>query len=270
MRLCEQRGITATGLKRVDADVTNPQQVAEVIQAHRPDLVLNATAYNLVDKAEQEPEAALQTNTLAVRNLAMACQQISARFVHISTDYVFGGEADTPYEEQDPTHPLSAYAISKLAGEHAALAYAPDSLVVRTCGVFGVAGAQSSRGNFIETMLRLARRGDPVRVIADSVATPTSASELARCTLDLEERQLSGIFHCGGGQPISWFDYAKLIFAAAGEQPVLEPVPGSEHKTAAKRPKYSALSNNKMHNAGVQQVMSLQECVSLYLRHRSA
>ena len=177
-----------------------------------PAVVVNAAAYNQVDIAEREPKAAYLVNALAVRNLAVACRQIGAVLVHFSTDYVFDGRARRPYTEEDATHPLGAYAVSKLAGELYARAYLDNALVIRTSGVFGLAGRHTAHGNFIELMLRLASEGRPIRVVEDHVASPTFAPLLAARTLDLVERAEYGVFHIGGGTPISWYDYSRMIF----------------------------------------------------------
>jgi dTDP-4-dehydrorhamnose reductase len=232
------------------------------------DLVLNAAAYNQVDVAEKEPQAAFLVNGLAVRNLAVACRQIDARLVHFSTDYVFDGRARHPYAEDDPTHPLSAYAVSKLAGELYAQAYLDRVLVVRTSGVFGPGGLATARGNFVELMLRLAGAGQPIRVVEDHVASPTYAPLLAARTVDLVERNLAGIFHIGGGIPISWFEFARTIFELAGIAPPLLATNEREYRTAAQRPRYSALSNAKIERVGLAPMPPLREVLSQYLAGR--
>jgi len=190
--------------------------------------------------------------------------------VHFSTDYVFDGAASRPYTEEDPTHPLGAYAVSKLAGELYAQAYLENALIVRTSGVFGPGGLKTARGNFVELMLRLASATppQPIRVVEDHVASPTYAPVLAARTLDMVERGCTGIFHAGGGTAISWFEYAKLIFAAAGVKPELQPTNEREYRTAARRPKYSALSNRKMEAAGVAAFPPLADAIRDYLEIR--
>ena len=184
----------------------------------------------------------------------MACRQIDARLVHFSTDYVFDGTATRPYAEEDPTHPLGAYAVSKLAGEIYAQAYLDKALIVRTSGVFGPGGLATARGNFVEIMLRMAASNQPIRIVEDHFASPTYTPFLAARTADLIERGQSGVFHAGGGTPISWFDFAQIIFDVAGLHPALHLTSVREYRTPARRPKYSALSNAKMERAGVEQV----------------
>jgi dTDP-4-dehydrorhamnose reductase len=230
--------------------------------------VVNAAAYNQVDVAEKEPLAAYQVNALAVRNLAVACRQIDALLVHFSTDYVFDGTKGSPYVETDATHPLGAYAVSKLGGELYAQAYLDHPLIVRTSGVFGPGGLNTARGNFIELMLRLAKSGQTIRVVEDHVASPTYAPVLAARTADLVEKKARGVFHIGGGTPVSWFEYARTIFRLAGVDPELRPTNEREYRTAARRPKYSALSNAKMESLGIEPFPSMETAIKSYLQLR--
>jgi dTDP-4-dehydrorhamnose reductase len=231
-------------------------------------LVINSAAYNQVDVAESEPQAAFLVNALAVRNIALACRQIDARLVQFSTDYVFDGFARHPYAEDDPTHPLGAYAVSKLAGEFYAQAYLSQALIVRTSGVFGPGALHTSRGNFVVLMLRLARSRQRIRVVEDHVASPTFAPLLAARTLDLVEARRTGVFHVGGGTPISWFHFAQAIFEIAGLKPELQATNEREYRTSARRPKYSALSNGKMERAGLEPMPPLRDALEGYFTQR--
>ncbi len=266
------RGYTAHGFERKAIDITDREVVEKCVTDLDPGVVFNAAAYNQVDVAEREPQAAFLANALGVRNLAMACRQSDARLVHYSTDYVFDGSAGRPYVEEDPTHPLGAYAVSKLAGELYAQAYLDAPLIIRTSGVFGPGGLKTARGNFIELMLRLASAPSPqpIRVVEDHVASPTYAPLLAARSLDLLERNCHGVFHVGGGTPISWFDYARMIFDTAGVHPQLQPTNEREYRTAARRPKYSALSNARMESEGVAAFPPLAEAVKMYMSIRGA
>jgi dTDP-4-dehydrorhamnose reductase len=254
---------------RAHADITDPAAVERALAGFDAEVVLNAAAYNQVDVAEKEPQAAFLVNALAVRNLALACRQIDARLVHFSTDYVFDGTATRPYVEEDPTHPLGAYAVSKLAGEIYAQAYLDKALIVRTSGVFGPGGLATARGNFVEIMLRLAGSSQPIRMVEDHFASPTFAPFLAARTADLLERGQSGVFHAGGGTPISWFDFAQIIFEVAGLHPALHRSSEREYRTPARRPKYSALSNAKMERAGIEPMPSLRQAVEDYFNERN-
>jgi dTDP-4-dehydrorhamnose reductase len=264
------RGYQTAAWDRRQLDISDTAAVETALASCEAEVVFNSAAYNQVDVAEKEPLAALQVNALAVRNVALACRQLDARLIHFSTDYVFDGLASKPYSEDAPTHPLSAYAVSKLAGELYAQAYLEAPLIVRTCGVFGPAGRLTARGNFVELMLRLAGSARPIRVVEDHVASPTFAPWLAACTVDLVERGQTGVFHIGGGTPIAWFDFARMIFEVAGLTPELTPTNEREYRTAAKRPKYSALSNAKMEAAGVTPMPPLREALETYFSRRQA
>lgn len=268
-RVFEAAGYTVLRLTRTEFDITNAAAVEDHLAPFEPELVINAAAYNMVDVAEQEPLAAYQVNGLAVRNLAVVCRQLDAQLVHFSTDYVFDGTKGSPYVETDPVRPLGAYAVSKLAGELYAQAYLDNPLIIRTSGVFGPGGLLTARGNFIELMLRLAAGGQTIRVVEDHIASPTYAPALAERTLALVQAGLTGVYHAGGGQAISWHDYARLIFDAAGLQPELRATNEREYRTAARRPRFSALSNAKLDQV-VAPMPPLTEAIRLYLSARQA
>lgn len=259
-----RRGYEVQSYERRQIDVSDPTTVEAALAQFDPGVVFNAAAYNQVDVAEREPQAAYLANALAVRNLAVACRQIDARLVHYSTDYVFDGTLGRAYHETDATHPLGAYAVSKLAGELYAQAYLDRPLIVRTSGVFGPGGRTTNRGNFLELMLRLAKGGQPIRVVQDFVASPTYAPLLASRSIDLLDRDQAGVFHVGGGTPISWFDFASIIFKTAGVHPELSATTSREYRTEAKRPQFSALSNAKMEAAGIAPMPSMEEAVRSY------
>lgn len=267
-RELERRQWVVRKFDRQSLDVTDSGRVESAVAQAEAQVVINAAAYNQVDIAEREPLAAYQANALAVRNLAMACRQADAQLVHYSTDYVFDGTKGSPYVETDTPHPLGAYAVSKLAGELYAQAYLADPLIIRTSGVFGPGGMFTPRGNFVELMLRLAKNNSPIRVVMDHVASPTYAPAMASRTVDLLERNIHGLFHMGGGEAISWYDYAKLIFELAGLSPELQPTDEREYRTAARRPKYSALSNSKLDATGIAPMPSLRSAVADYLQAR--
>jgi len=262
------RGYEVAGFDRSSVDITDSALVERTLAQLDPAIVINAAAYNQVDVAEKEPLAAFQGNALAVRNLAVACCQMDAHLVHFSTDYVFDGRAGRAYREEDATCPLGAYAVSKLAGELYVSAYLDRYLIVRTSGVFGPGGLTTARGNFVELMLRLAAQNGPIRVVEDHVASPTYSPALAARTADLVEKGAQGVFHAGGGTPISWYDWAVKIFEAAGLSPQLKPTNEREFRTAARRPKYSALSNAKMEALGIAPMPSLDQAIRSYLAVR--
>jgi dTDP-4-dehydrorhamnose reductase len=260
-----RRGYEVRAFERAALDICEAAKVDEALADFKPSAVFNAAAYNQVDLAEREPLAAFQSNALGVRNLAVGCKRCGARLIHFSTDYVFDGALGRPYVESDATHPLGAYAVSKLAGELYCQAYLDRPIIVRTSGVFGPAGRRTSRGNFIELMLRLAREGKPIRVVEDYFASPTYAPALASRAIDLLELDLDGVFHIGGGQPVSWFEFARMIFEKAGAAADLSPTNAAEYVTAAARPPYSALENARIRQHNVATMPDLAKAVDDYL-----
>ena len=269
VRELQARGYATAGFDRGEVDITDGAAVENAVAGHEAGVVFNCAAYNQVDVAESEPEAAFQINALSVRHMAMACRQADAQLVQFSTDYVFDGFTHQPYAEDDHPHPLSAYAVSKLAGELYARAYLDRALIVRTSGVYGPGGRRTPRGNFVELMLRLATSGQPIRVVQDHVASPTFAPLLAARAVDLAERGQSGVFHVGGGAPISWFQFARLIFQTAGMDPLVLATNQREYRTAARRPQYSALSNGKMERLGLEPMPPVAAALERYFAERS-
>jgi dTDP-4-dehydrorhamnose reductase len=269
VRELKERRYAVMAWDRSQVDIADQAAVEKALAGYEAEVVFNAAAYNQVDVAEKEPQAAFMVNGLAVRSLALGCRQVDAQLVHFSTDYVFDGLARHPYVEEDLPRPLGAYAVSKLAGELYARAYLDRALVVRTSGVYGPGGLGTARGNFVEVMLRLAASPSPIRVVEDHVASPAYAPALASRTIDLVERKLDGIFHIGGGYPISWFEFAKLIFEAAGVQAKLVATNEREYRTPARRPRYSALSNAKMERAGLTPMLPLKEALKDYFARRA-
>jgi len=261
-------GLAVTALSRSALDITNAEAVEEKVAAADPDVVINSAAYNMVDVAEEEPLAAYQVNALAVRNIAMACRHVDARLVHFSTDYVFDGTAGRAYTEADLVHPLGAYAVSKLAGEHYALAYLDRALVIRVSGVFGPAGARTARSNFVELMLRLAAGGKDIRVVEDHVASPSYAPAIASRTFQALKLGVTGVLHMGGGRAISWYQWAKMIFEKAGLNPPLKATDEREYRTAARRPKFSALENTRMRELEIDAMPPLEEALASYFERR--
>ncbi len=184
-------------LTREQADLTRPDQLRATLTDLRPDLVVNCAAYNFVDQAESEPDAAFAVNAWGVRHLAVVCRDLGTTLVHFSTDYVFGLDAArrTPYAEAHAPGPVSVYGLSKLAGEYVVRALCPRHFVIRTCGLYGVWGSGGKGGNFVETMLRLAGQGKPLRVVADQTCTPSTTVDVAAATARLIETQRYGLYH---------------------------------------------------------------------------
>ncbi len=233
-------GVTLIAPPEADFDIANPDVVARVVAAAQPDLLVNAAAWTAVDKAEAEEDAALLINATAVGLLAAAAAAAGARFVQISTDYVFDGRGHTPYAPHTPPAPASAYGRTKLAGEQAAAAHHPAALIIRTAWVYAAAG-----NNFVRTMLRLMAERDEVRVVADQIGTPTHAASLARAIWALDGQ--FGLYHWTDAGVASWYDFAVAIQEEAlalgllDRQVPIIPIATADYPTPAQRPAYSVL-----------------------------
>ncbi len=235
-----------TGLHREHIDLTETKQIAAHIEAGY-DLVINATAYTAVDKAESEEALAQTINADAPTAMAEACKAVDTPFIHFSTDYVFAGDAEQPYAESDQTDPQGVYGATKLAGEQAILDSGAEAYIFRTAWVY----SQRSN-NFYKTMLRLAADRDELGIVADQVGSPTYAGSIAEATLSVANSILSdkkaeqGVYHLTNNGIASWFDFAQAIFAANKVDIKLNGITTADFPTPAKRPAYSVLANNKL------------------------
>jgi len=228
-------------------DLADRQQVHSVLETLEPDTVVNAAAYNQVDLAEQHPLTACTVNALGPRYLTEYCAAHDVRLVHFSSDYVFGqdGSRDRPYTEQDLPGPISAYGSSKLAGETFVQGGCPKHFVIRTCGLYGQASRPGGT-NFVNTMLRLAAAGQPLRVVADQYCTPTSTTSLADAVCQLLETEQYGLYHATNSGHTSWREFARLIFELQGLQIEVQPITSDEFGAPARRPPYSVLDCSKL------------------------
>jgi dTDP-4-dehydrorhamnose reductase len=258
-------------LTRADLDLSEPETIAPAVAALRPAVLVNCAADNFVDKAEAEPAAAFAVNAWGVRELARACRSAGAKLVHLSTDYVFGLDATRtrPLAEDDPPGPVGVYGLSKLAGEYLVRAESPDNLVVRTCGLYGVRGSGGKGGNFVETMLRVAGQGKPLRVVHDQRCTPTYTADLADAVAGLIRVGATGLYHVTSGGDCTWYEFAAEIFRRAGVKADLTPITTAEFGAAARRPAYSVLSTAKLAAAGVPALRPWPEALAAYLDERA-
>jgi dTDP-4-dehydrorhamnose reductase len=256
-------------LARTALDITDASAVTRALDEIAPDLVINGAAYNLVDKAESEPEAALRLNALGPALLARECAERGAVLVHFSTDFVFDGAKQAPYTEADTARPLGVYGASKLAGENIVLATSPRHYAIRVCRLFGPVESgtitQKPAGNFPLLMLKLARERQSVRVVNDQIGSPTYTPDLARSVWQLLEKSEGGLFQLSNAGEISFADYAREIFEIAGVQCQVEAVSSEAYGAAARRPKYSTLSNEKAHACGVTPLRHWREALTEFL-----
>ena len=228
-----------TALTHGQLDITDASAVREAVATHRPELVLNAAAWNAVDRAESEPEAAFRGNALGPRKLALASAEVGAAILQLSTDYVFDGEAGRPYHELDRPHPLSVYGESKLAGEEAVRELNPRHHIVRTAWLYAPRGR-----NFCHTMLELAKKG-PVSVVDDQRGSPTYAPHLADAIAQLVESQSFGTWHVAGSGVASWYELAQELFRRCGVTTEVRPVKTVAVPRPALRPRFSALVSER-------------------------
>ena len=257
-----------TPLTRQHIDVTDHARTREVLLDSKPQVIVNTTAYHRVDDCEKQPEAAYSVNALAVLNLVRVANDLDAVFVHFSTDYVFDGNAREPYTEQTGPMPLSVYGNSKLAGEYLVRAFAKKYFLVRTCGLYGVAGSQGKGGNFVETMLAKARRNEPIRVVNDQTVTPTFTADLAAQVGALLSTTEYGLLHITNEGSCTWFEFAKAIFELSGTNADLSPTTSEMYKTPAIRPKYSVLENARLKKLGLNRMRHWRDALAAYLKEK--
>ena len=255
---------------REQADLTRPLELRAELEKLRPDMVVNCAAYNLVDRAETEPAAAWAVNTWGARELAVVCRDLDCCLVHFSTDYVFGLDETrrTPWTESDAPGPVGVYGMSKLAGEYFVRSLCPRHFVIRTCGLYGVWGSGGKGSNFVETMLRLAGQGKPLRVVADQFCTPTYTVDIAAATASLTATDRYGLLHVVNSGLCSWYEFAQAIFERAGVRADVTPISSREFSAAARRPAYSVLSTLAYHALGLPSLRPWQEALTAYLDER--
>ncbi len=236
------------GVTRQQLDLGQEEQIRQLIQQLQPTIIVNSAAYTAVDKAESEIQLAQAVNGIAPKIMAEEAEKIGALLLQVSTDYVFDGQKNTPYLEQDQTHPLSSYGQSKLAGEVGIQQISDRHLILRTAWVYGTSG----KGNFVKTMLRLGQDREELRVVADQVGSPSWTKDIATAIAQLLQTEATGIYHFTNSGVASWYDFAIAIFEEAKAlgfplkvQRVI-PITTADYPTPATRPAYSVLSGKKI------------------------
>ncbi len=238
------------GFTREQLDITEPAAIRTVLERQTFDYCINAAAYTAVDKAESEPALAEQVNHHAVAGLARHCRERDIPLLHLSTDYVYHNSANQPLREDAPTRPQGVYARTKLAGEQAAMAEQPASIILRTSWVYSPFG-----NNFLKTMLRLGGERKELRVVCDQIGAPTYARDIAQALLHIVDQiseapppieAVAGIYNYANAGVASWYDFAVAIFETAGIECLVTPIPSSDYPTPASRPFYSVLNTEKI------------------------
>lgn len=255
-------------LTRKELDVTEFSHTRELLLDTHPDVILNTTAYHRVDDCETQPDLAYRTNALAALNLVRIANDLDAVLVHISTDYVFDGRATQPYTEDAVPFPLSVYGNSKLAGEFLVRALCKKYFLIRTCGLYGSAGSQGKGGNFVETMITKAKRGESIRVVNDQVATPTYTVDLAHQIARVIQLTEYGLYHMTNEGSCTWYEFAKSIFELSGMEADLSPTTSEIYKAPAIRPQYSVLENARLKKLGLNEMRPWREALTAYLKEK--
>lgn len=251
-----------TGIDLPDLDIADGRAVQEYVQAKKPDLIINCAAMTHVDGCERDPDLAMKGNAIGPRNLARAAQGIGAKLLHVSTDYVFAGDGDKPYAEWDVCAPQGAYGASKLLGEQYVREQCPRYFIVRTAWLYGYHG-----GNFVKTILRLAREKGEVKVVDDQRGNPTNAADLAHHILKIAVTEEYGVYHCTGEGVCSWYDFARKIVELSGIPCTVAPCTSAEFPSPTRRPAYSALENRMLRCTVGDEMRPWEEALACFFKN---
>lgn len=255
-KVLSKRGIAYLGVDIKDFDITDVVATKNFIKGYLPDAVIHCSAYTAVDKAEEEPEICYKVNVEGTKNIAQVCQDINAKMMYISTDYVFPGTGDQPYEVNDQTGPLSVYGKTKLQGELAVKELLQKYFIVRISWVFGENG-----NNFVKTMLRLGKERNEIIVVADQVGSPTYTTDLAPLLCDMIKTEKFGTYHATNEGYCSWAEFAEEILRVAGYTTKVKHIATEEYPTKAVRPKNSRMSKNSLDENRFIRLKCWRECI---------
>ena len=260
VHLLADKGYEVYGYGREELDITNFDQVKQIIGKVNPDVVIHTAAYTKVDLAESEPDQAFLINAYGTRNVVVASEAVGAKIVYVSTDYVFDGTANVPYNEFAPTNPLSVYGKSKLAGEQFVRDLHSKFFIVRTSWVYGKHG-----NNFVKTMLKLAQERDELMVVDDQIGCPTYTVDLANCILELIQTEKYGIYHVSNSGHCSWHEFAKAIFEEAGIEVKVNPCTTKDFPRPAPRPAYSVFEHMALKLNGFSEMRNWREALKEFI-----
>ncbi len=262
VRELQKRGHEAVGVDIDEMDITDAAAVERVMTEVQPDAVIHCSAYTAVDRAEEDIEICRRVNVDGTENIAQICKKLNCKMLYLSTDYIFSGDGERPWEPDDEASPLNAYGQSKYDGELVLKKYVEKYFIVRISWVFGING-----NNFIKTMLRLGRENGAVKVVDDQIGSPTYTYDLARLLVDMIESDRYGAYHATNEGICSWYEFAKEIFRAAGMDNVsVTPVKSGEFPVKAKRPKNSRMSKEKLVTNGFSLLPAWQDAVARYIK----
>lgn len=261
VRELQSRGHEAIGVDIEEMDITDETAVSHVMEETAPEAVIHCSAFTAVDRAEEEQELCYKVNVEGTENIAKMCQKLGCKMLYLSTDYIFSGEGQRPWEPEDTPSPLNAYGQSKYQGEVALRQYVDKYFIVRISWVFGING-----NNFIKTMLRLGKENGAVKVVDDQIGSPTYTFDLAKLLVDMIETEQYGAYHATNEGICSWYEFAKEIFQEANMKEVtVTPVSSEEFPVKAKRPKNSRMSKKKLVQNGFSLLPSWQDAVRRYI-----
>ena len=248
VRAAQVAGIPYVALRHEDVEVTDPASLSRALEKIGPAAVINSAAFHQVDRCEEDPGEAYRVNAVGSLLAARAASDAGARYLYISTDYVFDGKRDpkTMYEEEDSPAPLNVYGASKLAGEQLAAQTLEDHLIVRVSSLFGVAGARGKGGNFIETILKKAREGGPLKVVNDQWMTPTYTGDAGDAIVRLALGHATGVVHVTNPEACTWYAFATEAVNLAGIDIPVEPVSATTFTSKVRRPRNSAMSTKRL------------------------
>jgi dTDP-4-dehydrorhamnose reductase len=262
----QNAGDETTGLTHADLDICSLDSTRHVLGAVRPALIVNTAAMHHIENCEKEPLRAYEVNALGVRHLTIVANELNAKLVHVSTDYVFDGSKGSPYVETDVAAPLNVYGNTKLAGEAFLRGCAEKWFVLRTSAIYGKSPCRAKGGkNFIELMLKLARERDELRVVNDEIVSPTSTRELAKQIADLSRTDHYGLYHATAEGSCSWYEFAGAIFELTGTRVNLQVARPDEFPSKVPRPKYSVLENEGLKKLGLNVFRNWQQGLKEYL-----
>lgn len=256
----EKRNLQAIGVDIEEMDITDAASVEKVIGEAAPDAVIHCAAYTAVDAAEENEELCRKVNAEGTKNIAMACKKADIKMLYISTDYVFGGQGEKPWEPEDERDPQSVYGRTKYEGEMAVQEILDKYFIVRIAWVFGINGK-----NFVKTMINLSKTRDSLTVVNDQFGSPTYTYDLARLLVDMIQTEKYGIYHATNEGICNWYEFACAIFEKAGISMKVSPVSSAEYVAKAKRPMNSRMSKEKLSEQGFERLPSWENALERYL-----
>lgn len=271
--LCEElNAFDLVPLLHSDIEITDMNSVKQAFSRYQPEVIINTAAFNSTEESETNPDKAYLINALGAQNVAIAAQKHGAKLFHISTGYVFGGEKErraAPYTEFDIPNPVNTYGRSKLAGETLVRNFCNRYLIVRFTGLFGIKGSRQKGGNFVETILRLARENRELKVINDQICSLTYTRDAAKKIAQLLPTDYYGIFHISNEGSCSWHEFAKEILRLVGLKTPVIPITSEQYPQKAKRPAFSVLDNYHLRLLGMDDLRPWQEALNDYMKERA-